>query len=171
MKNIWIPMIFVAVMIAVLTMAKRKPLRSGHFDEMQLLIRANGYKLGYYATLLALAVVFFLSETGALEGFVSPMFAVFAAVMLGITLFAVYCIRHEAFFSVGDKCGYYIGLCVLIVLADGFMAVSRLMDGSILDNGIVTFDSGNSAVMTLTFLAVLTALLVKRAQRNSEAEE
>ena len=171
MNNVWIPVLIVAVLAALIAFVKSGAKRTKHYDEMQLKIRADGYRLGYLVTVLAVFAVIFLSEFGVLDGFVSPTFAVEAALMLGITVFAVYCILHDAFFSVGDRGGVYIGLCVLIVLTNGAMAVSRFLDGSILENGIVTFGSGGSTVMTLTFLAVLTALFVKKAQLKREAEE
>ncbi|MBR6115800.1 MAG: hypothetical protein IKQ10_11600 [Oscillospiraceae bacterium] len=171
MKNIWIPMIFVAVMIAMIAVIKKGRIRTRHYDEMQLKIRADAYQLGYLVTLLSTLAVIFLADFGALEHVADTVFAVFAALILGLTVFAVYCIMHEAFFSVGDRSGTYIGLVVVIVVLDGFVSVSRFIDGSILENGIVTFQSGSSTVMTLMFLAVLTALLVKRAQQKREAEE
>ena len=171
MNNIWIPMIFVAVMIAMIAVIKKGRIRTRHYDEMQLKIRADAYQLGYLVTLLSTLAVIFLADFGALEHVADTVFAVFAALILGLTVFAVYCIMHEAFFSVGDRSGTYIGLVVVIVVLDGFVSVSRFIDGSILENGIVTFQSGSSTVMTLMFLAVLTALLVKRAQQKREAEE
>ncbi len=171
MKNIWIPMIFVAVMIAMIAVIKKGRIRTRHYDEIQLKIRADAYQLGYLVTLLSTLAVIFLADFGALEHVADTVFAVFAALILGLTVFAVYCIMHEAFFSVGDRNGTYIGLVVVTVVLDGFVSVSRFIDGSILENGIVTFQSGSSTVMTLMFLAVLTALLVKRAQQKREAEE
>ena len=171
MKNTLVPILLVAVLCAVIALVSSGARRTKHYDEMQLKIRADGYRLGYTVTLIALFAAIFLGEFGVLDGVMTQAFADYAALMLGIAVFAVYCIWHEAFFSVSDKSGAYIVLCVLIVLLDGFSAVSRIMDGSVRENGVVTFESGNSTLMTLLFLAILIALLVKRAQLKREDEE
>ena len=171
MKTPWISVLIFFALIALIAVIKKGRVRTRHYDEMQLKIRADAYQLGYFVTLLSTLAVIFLADFGALEHVADTVFAVFAAMILGLTVFAVYCIMHEAFFSVGDRSGAYIGLVVLIVVLNGFVSVSRIIDGSILENGIVTFQSGSSTLMTLMFLAVLAALFVKKAQRKSEGEE
>ena len=65
----------------------------------------------------------------------------------------------------------FVVLLAMIAVLNGFVSATRFIDGSILENGIVTFRSGGSTVITLMLLAVLAALLLKRAQQKRQAEE
>ena len=156
---IWI--VVIAVIIAAIAILRKQRGGDKRYDERQMTLRAEGYRLAFFVTLIAGVVVLLLAELEILPA-ASFTLALFIALMVGIVTFAVFCIVHEVFFSLGDKGNYYRVLFGVIVLIDGFVAGTRIADGTILENGVPTFASSSSLVMTLAFLVIFVALLVRR---------
>ena len=156
---IWI--IVIAVIIAAVVLLRKQRGGDKRYDERQMTLRAAGSRLAFFVTLIAGVVVLFLAEMEILPAATFTL-ALFIALMAGIVTFAVFCIVHEVFFSLGDKGSYYRVLFGVIVLIDGFVAGTRIADGTILENGVPTFASCSSLVMTLVFLVIFIALLVRR---------
>ena len=148
----------------------RKAFKSKHYDEMQLKIRATGYRIGFFTALALMAVLMLLFELDCL-GIVSPAFALLAVLMVSITVFAVYCIRHEAFLSVDGQGKRYIALFTLVVLCNGLTSALRLIRGEALENGRLTLSFGSPLLMTVAFLVILAALLIKTVKAGKEAAE
>ena len=163
---IWI--VVIAVIIAAVAILRKQRGGDKRYDERQMTLRAAGSRLAFFVTLIAGVVVLFLAEMEILPAAAFTL-ALFVALMAGIVTFAVFCIVHEVFFSLGDKGNYYRVLFGVIVLIDGFAAVTRIADGTILENGVPTFAGCSSLVMTLAFLVIFIALLVRR-DRGEEDE-
>ena len=100
--NAWLALgLFVIVMVAAWALT-RKARCSEKFDEMQLKIRARGYQIGFFTALGLMMVLAFLLETGCVT-IMSPGLLALTALMISVTVFAIYCITHEAFLSIrGD---------------------------------------------------------------------
>ena len=161
--------LMVGLMVAVWVLT-RKARRSKHYDEMQQKIRADGYRLGFFTTLLMMVVLIFLTELG-ISRYISPAFGLLTVMMVGVTVFALYCIRHEAFLSVGDKGKSYVMVFALVTVCNGAVALMRLLEGELLENGVVTLSSGAQLLMFAAFLPLLIALLIRQKQSGKEAEE
>ena len=162
---LWI--VVIAVAIAAGTLLRKERGGGKHYDERQLVLRANGTRIGFFVTMIAEMLVLMLTEFEVIP-LTSVTLAVFVALMVGAVTFAVYCIVKDVFFSIGDKGRSYRILCAVIVLLDGAAAVSRFADGTILKDGVPTFESCNTLVLALSFLVILVALLVRK---NSGEED
>ena len=160
--------VVIAVIIAAVVVLRKQRGGDKRYDERQLTLRAAGYRLAFFVTLLASVVVLFLAEVQIIPA-ASVTLAIFVAVMAGIVTFAVFCIGNGVFFSLGDKGNYYRVLFAVIFVIDAVVAGTRIADGSILENGVPTYMSCNSLVMALSFLVILAALLVRR-DRGEEDE-
>lgn len=133
------------------------------YDERQLALRAEGYRRGFFVTLAAGAAALVLLEAGLIPAACATL-ALYIALLAGITTFAVFCIVKDVFFHIGEKGTYYMAVCAVIVLADGAAAVSEIVNGTILENGVPTFTSCSSLILALLFLVILVALLVRRSR-------
>ena len=91
--------------------------------------------------------------------------------MIGIVTSVVYCIFKGAFFQIGQNGTYYIALCAFIGLLNTGMGILRLVDGSLFENGVITFSSGASFICGLSFVIVLIALAIKKVSIGSEVAE
>ena len=161
--------IMVGVMIAAWILS-RKSSKETDYDEMQLKIRADGFRIGFYTALLLLVVLILLLELNTLTA-VTPAFAVFTILIASVVVFAVYCILHDAFLAVRGKAKTYIGIFTMIVIIEGAVTIRHLMEKNLLEDGTLTFSGGSSAVMCLGFLALLITLIVKTVRSGKEAEE
>ncbi len=170
MKDFIIGIGIVALLVLLIWLIKRKSAQSQHYDEMQLKIRADGYRLGFFVTLFLIVAAILAVECG-LDQYIASSLVMFTALMAGIVSFAVYCVMKEAFFSIGDKGGFYIVICLIIVLLDGGLSVSRIVDGSFWEGGAVSFPHGAGLVCALAFLVLLVALLIKKLQLRKEDAE
>ena len=161
----------IAVIIVFVWAMKKTRKVQPHFDEMQLQLRAKGYAAAYVTTLIGMGSFMLLYETGKID-FIDPAVCFMAVLMASVAVFAVYCIRHEAFFSIGEKGNYYMLLCAAVVVLNGISAATSIAGGGLMKDGRITFSGGAANVLTgLTFLAVFIALLVKKLGRGSEADE
>ena len=149
---------------------RRKKACTQQYDEMQLKIRAKGYQIGFYTTLALLCVLAVLMECNLL-GVVTPGFAVFAALIISVTVFAIYCILHDAFLAVRGNPRSYFGIFGMIVILEGAATVRYLTKGMLLEDGKLTVSSGASSMMFVCFLAILITLIVKTVRNRKEAEE
>ena len=162
--------IMVGVMVAAWFLSRKAMQKNCEYDEMQLKIRAKGYQIGFFAALILMLCLVLLWETGLLT-VVTPGFAIYAAMLISVTVFAIYCILHDAFLAINGKPNLYIGIFSAIVLLQGATTVRYLMEGEILEDGKLTFGSGAPALMFVCFLAILITLIVKTVRNRKEAEE
>ena len=168
--NAWIILgMMILLMIAAWVLLRKKPCAE-QYDERQLRIRARGYQIGFFAALILMLCLVLLWETGLLT-VVTPGFAIYAAMLISVTVFAIYCILHDAFLAINGKPNLYIGIFSAIVLLQGATTVRYLMEGEILEDGKLTFGSGAPALMFVCFLAILITLIVKTVRNRKEAEE
>ena len=162
--------IMVGVMIVAWFLSRKSRKKEYEYDEMQLKIRARGYQIGFYTALFLMIVLILLSELNLLT-VVSPGFAVYAALLISVTVFAVYCILHDAFLAIRGNANRYFGLFGIITLLEGIVAVRYLAEGKMLEGGKLTFGCGAPAMMCVCFLAILITLVVKTVRNRKEAEE
>ena len=162
--------IMAGVMIAAWFLSRKARKRDCEYDEMQLKIRAKGYQIGFYTVLFLMLVLVLLSELNWFT-FCTPGFAAFAALIISVTVFAVYCILHDAFIGLRSNPKQYIILFSLVILAQALGALRYWTAGELLENGRLTFGSGASSVMVVCFLTILITLIVKIRRDGKEAEE
>ena len=156
--------------IIVWVMIRKRKSCTQKYDEMQLKIRAKGYQISFFTALLMLCVLTVLLECGML-GIVTPGFAAYIALMVSVTVFAIYCILHDAFLAVRGNPKQHLLLFSIIVVLEGFTTVRYLIRGELLEGGLLTFGSGAPLVMFICFLTILITLIVKTVRNGKEAEE
>ena len=149
---------------------RKKKNCSQKFDEMQLKIRANGYRISFFTALLTMSAAVILMECNML-GIVTPALAVMTALMISVTVFAVYCILHDAFISFSDTPKNHLFLYSLIVLIEIANVVRLLVRGEVLVSGMVDFTAGAAVLMAVAFLVILITLIIKTNCERKEAEE
>ena len=134
------------IIVAAVALVLRNRNKVCEYDEMQLKIRAKGYQIGFFAALILMLCLVLLWETGLLT-VVTPGFAIYAAMLISVTVFAIYCILHDAFLAINGKPNLYIGIFSAIVLLQGATTVRYLMEGEILEDGKLTLGAQTSAVV------------------------
>ena len=167
-----LPVAALVVIIFVMILMSKKKQNGSHYDEMQLKIRGDGYKLGFFVTLAGTVILLFLTEL--FEGFskvVAPTFGMFVVIMTGIVSFVVYCIFKEAFLSIGQNVKSYMVLCAAVILANVAGSVRQITQGTFLVDGALTFSNTSNLVCAISFLVILIALIIKTGQDRKEVGE
>ena len=162
--------IMVGVMIAAFYLTRKGRKKESEYDEMQLKIRAKGYQIGFYTALFLIMLLVFAFEMNLIT-FVTPGFAVFAILIISVTVFVIYCILHNAFLSISGNAKSYLGIISMVVLIEGIVTVRYAISGELLENGQLGFGGGAPALMFVCFLAILITLIVKTIRNGKEAEE
>ena len=169
-ENAWLAMgLLVIVMVAAWALT-RKARCQDKFDEMQLKIRAKGYQIGFFTALGLMMVLAFLLETECIT-IVTPGLLALTALMIAVTVFAIYCITHEAFLSIRGDGKNHIALYAVIVIVEIINVVRHAVMGTMLENGKLEFGVGAGIVMCVCFLSILVTLIVKKMKSGKEAEE
>ena len=175
-ENIEMILVIIMLLAAILTIAflsKNSKLRTQHFDEMQLLIRATAYRNAFFTVLGVLAALMVLSsDIFGLNRIFDTATQMCMALMAGVTVFAVYCIKKDAFFGIDYDQKSYLYMIFAIGVVNLIMGIWRVIDGSIWVDGVITFTRGASnLIIGAGFFIVLISLLLKKSDDKGEVGE
>ena len=162
--------VFAACFVLIwLIVRMRRDGQNNHYDEMQLAIRAKGYKMGFFVMLVGLFFVIFLMEcTDVFQRMINPSFALGIVGFAGIVTFAVYCILNDAFYSIGQNRRTYIILCLIVILSNGIGMTGSIMEWTTSGEKTLSFDNSSSLLCCISFLIILIALLAKEKLDSKE---
>lgn len=131
------------------------------YDERQLMLRAKGYRLGFFTTMIAETLVVLLLEFDVIPA-ASASMAVYTALIVGIAVFAVFCVMRDVFFPLGEKGTTSLALWAVLALVNGVSAGIRIANGTMVENGAIRFMNGSYLVDALLFFTILVAVLARR---------
>lgn len=158
--------IFVGVLVGVGLVALLFKLKvmDMTFDERQERARGQAYKYGFW-TLLACLMLYGISEE-ALGRWCDVLTGVMLCGAVAITVFAAVCIVKDAYLSLKEKPRTVMTLFAAIALLNLCVGGPRLLDGSMVEGGVLTAGAVNliCGVMVLVILVIYTVnyLLAKR---------
>ncbi|MBQ2997063.1 MAG: hypothetical protein IJE22_07540 [Oscillibacter sp.] len=154
-------LLFVALM-------KHKKVIDCHFDERQERARGQAFKYAFFT--LAVAVICY----GALDTiFTLPcdtLTAVFLCFCLTMVVFAVVCIRKEAYLSLYEKPGQVMMLFGVIAAFNIGIGAIYLMEGTMVENGVLTFRACNLivGVMMLVIMGIYALHISSSGEEEAE---
>ena len=161
--------ILIAVVILLIFHKFNKNKLKGTFDERQELAKGRGYKYSTF-TLLILIVIDLLAESfGVFE--ILPFtreLVLFFILIVGVLVFAVYCIMNDAYLGVGTNMRSYKALMWIIIVLNGVSAIMGFRDGAMVDGKLV-FGPFMSLLCCLAFVIIGVAFYIKG--RSAAAEE
>ena len=161
LTGVLVGLLFVALM-------KHKKVIDCHFDERQELARGQAFKYSFFVLMAAvlcygaLDTIFGLPCDTLAGGFIC-----FAAAM---TVFAAVCIRKEAYLSLHEKPGKVMALFAGIAAFNISIGAVYLINGSMVENGVLTFRSTNliCGVMLLIIMGIYAVHLMGRKEETEE---
>ena len=138
--------------------------RKPRFDERQELVRGRGYKYAFFALLVYLVAYGVIGYT-----WFAPLAGAFLGLVIGVGVYACYTIWQDAYFALNEKRRMYILLDALIFAINAAAGVSNILQGRVMENGVVTGGGSLNLMCAVLFLVVLVALLCKEiASRREE---
>ena len=162
------------VVFGIVFLIVRKNANEFHYDEMQLKIRGDAYKFGFYTIIALLAVTGLLYGTEGLNlsRYMTTDMLLFVILYAGVTVFAVYSILNNAFFRVLENGNRYLLLCACIIMSNTASLVQRIQTGRFLENGVLDFSNGGANVLCLIgFLIIFGAIMIRKVSGNGEEDE
>ena len=172
-ENAVIPIIIILIIAVIMIIANKGNARKEmHYDERQLKIRADGYKIGFFVTLGVIFTFGFLSDLTDIFGKVISMsFCMMTAEFAGIVSFVLFCIFKDVYYPIGQNRKGYMLLCVCVIIANGVGSVRHISEGTFLEDGMVTFSNCGNILCAVSFLLILTALIMKEVSTRKEVDE
>lgn len=161
-----LPAILVILIIAAICVLSRFSKKEAQFDERQELIRGRAYRLGFLTLIIAL-VICLICHT-MLDSTLS-YFAFALCLVLGLSVFAVYSIWHDAFFSFQQKPGSYLLLCAVAIVSNALAIGTHLRDGMTLVEMFHGVYSQN-LLFVLTFLVIAVTLVLRICLTRKEED-
>ncbi len=179
MSNFYLWGIAVGILIGVLIVAivfaynkkKTGSVVGGDFDERQQLLRGKAFQAGFF-TMLFFSFFYWVLVTLVLQRpLMEDGLSALICALIGVGVFGIDCVIHDAFFTVQNKPKNYIILFTATTISQIPAAINNINSGRVIQNGVLTF-AVVPIVCAVLFLGILTAIICKMpALRKEDAEE
>ena len=90
-------------------------------------------------------------------------------IMLGVGVYAVYCIWHEGYFALNENPKRVLIAFTVIAAANFWIAAANIIDGVMVENGMLTFRSMN-LFCGIMFLVIVAALFFRKRWNAREGQ-
>ena len=139
----------------------------GKFDERQELVRGRGYKYACFTLLGLLTLDLLLESFRAFEALpITRELYLFFMILVGVMVYALYCIRNDSYFGVGMDTRTYRAVMWIVIVCNAISAVSGLMDGGAMVDGKLAFGPWAA----LIFLKMKSARVAKDLSQQQLAD-
>lgn len=156
-----------AVGIGVVALLFRKKVLDCTFDERQERARGQAFQYGFF-TLIGAVLVYSLAEQ-LLGRWCEPLVGAMLCICAGVGVFAVVCILKDAYLSLKEKPRTVMTLFVVISAANLVLGGVYLAEGTLVEDGVLTFRAVNLIAGSTTLL-ILAVYLVNYILREREGE-
>lgn len=161
--------IVTALIILIVVWKFNKKTMKGKFDERQELVRGRGYKYACF-TMLGLLVADLLIESyDAFEVLpVSRELYIFFMILVGVMVYALYCVRNDSYFGVGTDTRTYRAVMWIVIVCNAVSGITGLRDGAMVD-GKLAFGPCASLMFCAAFVLIMIMLYARK--RKAALEE
>ena len=149
--------------VALVCFADRKSVKN--FDERQLLYRGRAVTIAFASLLLCLFVALLL-DTMNIAWFDLPI-AVILSMVISLTIFAVYAILHDAYFTRLKNQVPFNVLFLVVALANVFNGIRHAFGGS----AESPYDILPPVAIGVLGLIICATLLIKQRMEKKESDE
>ena len=152
--------IIVGLLICVIAfryMNKDKKLLT-KYDERQQAARGKAYMYGFWACIIATAVVIVLECGGIVlaNRFTTGFFIIFAGIITQIS----YSIFHDAYYGINTNKKRFIIVCVLAGLANLLGVIGPIKGGTFIEDGVLS-DAGTNLMCVIMLFTMAVELFIK----------
>ena len=174
-ENIWYGLGFVAgvvlisvicVIIMLLATKKGKSLKS-KYDERQEIIRGRGFKYGFY-TMMGCNMLYATVEIGFGKLPVENTLVLFLIALLGVCVYAWYCILHDGYFALNDKPKAFITCMFIIAIINIVIGVMEIYAKGLFRDGMLSYNSMNFMCGIFILLTDMVMIIKKVRDRKEE---
>lgn len=135
-------------------------------DERQRIEQGRACKYAYITLICYLLCYIFLEKLFSIV-WCDLTFGLFLGIAFSLSVFLAYCVFQDAYFSITDsKVGTMIGVNI-IGLAQLFIGIEHIVDGDIIQNGIITNNAINLLFFAVILLLDVFVFIRKRLDKQS----
>lgn len=171
----WSPLLVGIVLVGLVVLAVFLCLysdRKQDYDERQLQIRAKAYRLGFFTMIVSMLAVMFLQTWSRWTEVVDNSFALLTALMFSLTVFGVYCVLNDAYFTRRENPKASLLFCFgVLIMNIGAVLTNLSDDRSIFVDGKLTFSPGGNLLCGGMFGVFTLTLLIKMLIKPKEDDE
>ena len=148
------------LVVLILALITKGPGWRERYDERQELERGRGFKYAFFTVLFYFWILLFMDAADlSLAADTSLLYC--CGILLGILVYMVYCIWHESYFALNQNMRSIMIAFGLIGLSNFLISLCNLINGTLVENGRLTFRIVNLLCSFLFFALFLTMLLKK----------
>ena len=136
------------------------------FDERQELVRGKGFKYGFFTMMISNAALLVLKIL-EIPLFSNMEVALTASIVIGVSVFASYCIWNDGYFALNENRKSLLVLFGFIGLLNLVIGIGNIFAGVVIENGAFTFRSTN-LFCSMMFIVVFIMLLLKQIKDGKE---
>ena len=142
------------------------------YDERQVIARGKAYKVGFYTLLIYVLAIAMLDEMMNISIFMS-LGGIWLGGCIALFLFAIVCIREDAYMSLYENPKGVILLFLLIGIINLIPGVLFIMNGSVLENGVLSSKCMNleSGILLLLIMFIFAAKVTYNNKHMDEEDE
>lgn len=137
------------------------------YDERQILARGRAFMWGFFSLMICL-MVYGLTDM-LIELWCDTLTGCIICICVSLIVFAVICIRQDAFAGIGQKRKRNLTVLLVLTAANLLFGVSHIIDGDLLRDGLLSFRSVSLIVGATTGIVLLVYWLHGLRERG-EAE-
>ena len=150
----------IIIVIFLLRWFNRDHQMKTEYDERQLQIRGQAYKIAFYATIIFEAVLAVMSA--AVDFPAEPFVMYLLPLFFGITVQVCYCIWNGAYVGLNTNMQRYIGMMCVISAFNFFVFFMQWREGNLFENGKLQAPVIN-LICALMFAVIGVAGLIRKA--------
>ena len=123
------------------------------YDERQILARGRAFMWGFFSLMICL-MVYGLTDM-LIEPWCDTLTGCIICICVALIVFAVICIRQDAFAGIGQKRKRNLTVLLVLTAANLLFGVSHIIDGDLLRDVVLSFRSVSLIVGATTGLVLL----------------
>lgn len=153
---------FVGILVVAVFLKFTKTDKSAkwNYDERQKMVRGKGYEYGFFSMLI-LNVFLTVLRIGEIRLPVKDSVIHFMSIVVGVGVYAGYCILKDGYFALNENKKAVIVLFVVVGILNLLSGVHSMWDGSIIENGMINENAIN-LLCAMLFLGIFIVLMIKR---------
>lgn len=154
--------------VLLLALTKNGDSAKCRFDERQELVRGRGFKYGFFTLLICNFIVFML-EMSDVPVYAETEVIVVINCLIGISIYVIYCIWNEGYFALNENRKRLMVAFAVIGVGNLLVSAVNIAEGTMIENGKLTFRSLNLCC-GLLLIVVFVTLLLKKVCKDGKDE-
>jgi len=163
--GIVVAVLLMGVLIAVL---RKGVCGNNQYDERQELIRGRAFKYGFF-TMMFSNVIFLFLKMLEIKLFQNGEVLLVLSILLGVMIFASYCIWNDAYFALNDNRKSLMIMLALIGIFNTILGVQNVIEGNLIEGGSLAW-RGSNLYCGLMLIEIFVVMFLKHLKDKKEEQ-